>query len=484
MTSRVLDVGTFNLHLTVMESLPVELISYVAEQLEQYEVVRQCSPYFTSMEDATSTADCAGWLVHNAISRRDLSNFRFTCRTMYNGSLPAFGRILGSRVFRKSRIGLKDLEDISSCVDLRPHVRTLTFGTAEFNDPTYNTIYQDIFRTIPEPDRSKLMDAYDIEYSWEFLNNYHEEHSTYREDLSAALRKFPNLGEVRLSENDYPRALGHLGQWLGPGDKETLDRALESWGRARGQLLYRCGNYDSLRSIAEALRDATTTIRVLRLGRNTDIERVAFDPSDVTDVFFSTLRKLSMDIDPESLCDTKWAQSRNPFSFFTRLSHITELSISMGCPERYSDVVDHTSVFHTLLRPLNRLTTLAIYGSWYFPQAELAALVSNFSTSLTNFTLIGPMIPRGSLVTALQSILALSMPHMRHLELSDMVEGDPVGNYTRKLSKRFKPAFDDANWQDLINEIRPGVEQYASYDVILSSGKNEYTFSPRSAVIL
>ncbi|KAH7086088.1 hypothetical protein BKA63DRAFT_32582 [Paraphoma chrysanthemicola] len=463
-----------------MDSLPIELISCVAEQLEQYEVFQLQRWSFINMEDPRSTVDCAGWLVHTTNSRRDLGNFRLTCRTMYSASLPAFGRLLGSRTFRKSRIGLQDLEGISSSTHLRPHVRTLAFGTAEFVDPTYSAAYNTMFSKIPEPDRSRLIDAYDIEYSWEFLNNYHEDHSTYREDLSAVLLNFPNLGEVRLSDQDFPVPSGHLGQWLGPGDKAIVNKALKFCQPWEDQSLYRCGNYDSLRSIAEALRDAATKVRVLQLGKKTNIQLVATDPSGTTNDIFSTLSKLSLSIDPETLYDTDWVHSHNPFSFFARLSNITELSISKGPPKRYHVPSDHTSVFHTLLRPLTRLKALTIQASWYFPRAELVALVSSHSTSLTNFTLTGAMISRDALASALQNILALSMPQMRHMELSNMVDTKYVGDYTRDLWKNLMPTFDDADWQDFVNEVRPSVEQHASYAVILSSGKNKYTFHPQT----
>lgn len=465
-----------------METLPLELICDIAERLEQWTVFWQTSHYYMQMEepaDQASKAIGTKWLVHTAASRRDLCNLRLTCRFLHSHTLGAFGRLLGDRMFRKSRIGLKDLEDISSCIALRLHIRTLRFGTAEFLDSTYNPLNSDIFRVIPEPDRSRLMDAYDVEYSWEFLNNYHEEHSTYREDLTAILLQFPNLSEVRLSYYDYPGMNRHLGQWLGPDDKAIVDKAIQSCQGSPKQSLYTWGNYDSLRSIVEAMQNAASAIRVLRLGRNTEIIPFADNSSETTSLF-PTLRHLCLDIDPEALCAPERTQPPyDYFSFFMRLSHVTEVAIAMGSPEQFPREVDHTSVFHHLLKPLTCLRRLAIDGHWYFPRNELVALVSNHSTSLTDFTLTGPMITRYGLASALRSILTLPMPQLRHMELSKMVHGEAVWKTLRYSSRTFAPTFDDDTSQDFIDDIRAIVEEYATCDVILSSGGHKYAFHPR-----
>jgi hypothetical protein len=106
-----------------MDHLPVELISMIAAQLQQWNLADQ--PFSHLTEISADNRD--GWLIHTKASRRDIKNFRLVCSKLCHSTLCNFGEILGDRVYRFTKVGLEVLQAMSNIVELQPHIRTLTF---------------------------------------------------------------------------------------------------------------------------------------------------------------------------------------------------------------------------------------------------------------------------------------------------------------------------------------------------------------------
>ena len=123
-----------------MDRLPIELISLIAEHLQQWYISDQPFSHLTETSKdpmVTSKDEPVGWLTHTSDSHEDILNFRLVCQVFYNSSLHIFGELLDSRIFRITKFGLEELQALAGVATMRPHIRKLTFGNAQFDDPAF-----------------------------------------------------------------------------------------------------------------------------------------------------------------------------------------------------------------------------------------------------------------------------------------------------------------------------------------------------------
>ena len=215
-----------------MDQVPLEIISAIVEQLEQLTISDDAFSHSTE----TFKDGPVSWLSHTVESRQDVRKFRLVCRKFYNGSFKSFGKILGDRKFRITKVGLQDLKGIAKVKGLVPYIQILTFGNARFIDIDSWHGSQSpkvVLAHVPDSkDRTRLCSALKEASQWASYENT----DRHVELLTSALKAFANLKSIRLVDSDRVDHDNHLAGWMEqPGDDELVRAA---W--------LRCTEYNSI----------------------------------------------------------------------------------------------------------------------------------------------------------------------------------------------------------------------------------------------
>lgn len=149
-----------------MENLRLELISTISEYFLDWGFADTPFAHLTETSGRRYGVWHGGWLLYTDESWRDICNFRRICRQLYTGSFVSFGGFLGSRVFRLTKLGMEDLQGILDVVLLRPHIRTLTFGSAQFYNSSDHPAVMKVFGLMSAPMQTKLPAAYADPAGW------------------------------------------------------------------------------------------------------------------------------------------------------------------------------------------------------------------------------------------------------------------------------------------------------------------------------
>jgi hypothetical protein len=451
----------------IMENLPVELISMIAARLQERDSAKQ--PFSHVTETSADRKD--GWLVHTNASVRDICDFRLVCSKLRDSSLRSFGDILGDRVFRFTVVGLQDLQAMSKTVKLRPHIQTLTFGNAQFDDLTKNLALKKLFQMLPEPDRTRLR----VAYSDAYLSQQRLSKSLRIYKLISALGNLPRLTNLRLLYYDYPGVSNHLGGWLGPHDS-----ALLTWTCAknhstlfRAERIYAPYHDDkaAFNPVFEAIHCTGATIRDLRLGPGHISEAFDFARNIVRKPGMqSALSCVSLDIGPANLCLPGRHGNGPIFDKILWYSpNVTRLMLSMYPEASFTKFALAASRLVKILKTHARLDHLTIRGPWSFSEDELIDLLSSHATTLITLALKESNLSSGNWTSMVQRFLDLQPCAMQYLELTNMS--------ALVSSNKGVPAFDISGWQEW-ETIKEMIATKAKCTVYLSSGIVEYVFQP------
>ncbi|KAH8704363.1 hypothetical protein GQ44DRAFT_778133 [Phaeosphaeriaceae sp. PMI808] len=375
-----------------MDELSLELTSLIAGQLlerSRFDPSRQSLSETDSLVPRTDV-----WLTHLEDSVQDICNFRLVNHSLYNSSHVVFGELLGThRVFRKTKVGMNDLQAMANIPDLRPHIRMLTFGNSNFYDPLDQRIPNG-FMQIPEEHRTRLQDAYMRAARWWLM----EGSSSYIPSVEATLRKFSNLRKVRLLHYECPWE--HLEGWLDLSDYDLTERAWNTNDHLylRKTKMYKQERADteSFRALGEAIRRAGTAIESLQIGHELAISPSVLMKFLSESKITSTLRHVSLELDSVDLAQSFTANAVNDYgTFFNSLNctNITSLSLVMDPFSRPAHQMGFTLATRNLLahlEPIAGFKQLAIRGEWSYSEGQLVHFISAHSENLTQFVLRGP----------------------------------------------------------------------------------------------
>jgi hypothetical protein len=447
-----------------MDRLPAELVSTIAEYL------RESSLGLEPFADLTETSQLGpiNWLTYTTSSLRDVCNFRLVCRTWYNNSAPTFGAILSNRIFRITKVGLEDLQAISEVAALQPHIKSLTFGNAQFDDPALNSALRELLSWISEPDQTRLRDAYTEAYQWQLSQGQ----AAWHLGMTAILYRFTNVKSLRLLCSDWPEKEHHLGGWLSPQDGETMAQVYADVFVPSMEYVYtrrrEFGDVNMLAPVFDAIKDTKTNIQDLRIGVGDPPTPTALLKILHTAGINESLRHLRLDIYPHSLgSENQCALWRK---FFEPLINLTSLSVSLAwkfLSEHYSQ---ETSNLLDILKSVPLLEKLTIQGVWCYKEDDLVDLVTAHSSTLTHLVLNGPVLQSDDWASVTRRLLQARPCSMQHLRFSDMK--------LNRARARIVPAFDSSGWQELMTAIQGSIEGQTTCSVYLSSGEAEYIYRP------
>jgi hypothetical protein len=322
--------------------------------------------YRNAFHPTTGSTDCP---IYTSRSRQDLCNFRLVCRKLHDSSVQSLGRLLGGGVFCITKVGLDDLQAIASLTALGPHIKTLTFGYARFDDPNrtphseFEGSFARTWRSLPDTHRDRLLSAYTEAYQW----SYHNNASQHIRLLSRVFKCFPNLHDIRLHPSDSPGKHNHLVDGLRPGDAEVFNKAWQTETLSRKEL--EGGMYGShirepqiLGPISRAAKSAGIIIEELRISYGWVILPSKFTDAEQMYDMFSNVRKLQLPLQPNYLSfdnTTPAPQNyREVFYLFPNVTHLW-LSTGIGFPAGY--YTKETTNLFTLLKPLARLESLCLH---------------------------------------------------------------------------------------------------------------------------
>jgi hypothetical protein len=319
-------------------------------------------------------------------------------------SVPSFGRVLGGRIFRITKVGLDDLQAIASLSALRPHIKTLTFGNARFKDP--KEIFDGhsvatVCRHLPDSHEDRLLSAYTEAYRWGSSSNEAE----HVQLLTKVLGSFQNLCVLRYRSADRPGIWNHLGGWLSPGDAEVLSRALEAetHGSAPFELsmyevVMSCRSSHLFTSVFTAIKSAGSHIQELRISYGYAVWRMHLYRAQETYGILSNARKLQLSLEQEHL----WWQPNTCKRIFDLLASVTHLWLSLAMSFESDPLpVDFTLMETTtrllkLLKPLIHLESLCIQGPRCYHEDDLIELIGAHEDRLKLLAFSGPSIANGS----------------------------------------------------------------------------------------
>lgn len=449
-----------------MDTLPLEIVSQVAYHLQKWTISDHPFAHLTE----TSIYGTDGWLTHTSEAREDICNFRLACRRTYGSSFSTFGSLLGSRIFRITKVGLQDLLAISRVQALGPHIQTLTFGNARFGNANGIPLLQEIFHSLSQSNRSRLQAAYMDAYHWAAEKNV----KTHIRLLASALQGLHNVKNLRLLVSDHPSMYCHLGGWLGPGDDKIIAKAglevSDIWLSEDGIYEVNIGNGAVFNPLLIAIQATDTEIVDLRVGHG-----YALAPNNLPAILHVTgapsrLRYLRKEIDPRYLCFNPHAAPSGAYwDAFNLLTNVSHLSLSMTRDAAFNDFATATTNLLRILTPMPLLQQVTIRGVWTYSEQELVDFVASRRDHLTQFALMGPVLLDGTWSSLLRKLMLSLTNRTKHLQFTNMSK--------RESNTRIIPALDHKGWQNFMREVKVSVEN-AGYTVCLSSDHRKYTHHP------
>lgn len=394
-----------------MDHIPVELISMIAAQLLQEDFVDEPSARLIR-----TTVDMSGivggWSNFCENVRPDICNFRLVNRKFHDSSFASFGNILGHRAFRITKVGLEDLQAISSIARLRPHIRTLAFGTARFGNLP-ETVLPGLLDVISEPDQARMRVAYFEAYRWQEVNRG----SRYAQEVAPLLARLPHLQALSVFLSDYAAMDAHLGGWLGPGDAGRLSEAFTKYypPHVVSANIYHLYDKDLtvLAPLFDALAASKTSIRDLRIGpqvsvRPIDINRILRDTS-----MLSNLTHLRFDTSPSDIGDSYTHTSLCFYKPVMRLTNVTHLTLGMVGHRVSEHYADATRNLLNLLSLLKRPQHLVIRGIWEYSEDDLIRSMSAHSKSLNLLSLKGAVMAAGNWTSTVRRLVQLPIKNLK-----------------------------------------------------------------------
>jgi hypothetical protein len=455
-----------------MDSIPLELISMVSHQLQQWDFDNEIFSHLTQ----TNVRKTDGWLDYTRASRQDICGFRLVCHSFRNGSISTFGNLLGDRTFRLTQVGIEDLQAISAMTSLRPYIRTLTFGNARFDMD--NEYLQALLKKVPKPQKSRLRRAYRDAFRWHLRNG----ELAIEPRLFSIFTSLQNLTTLRCRLFDNPSngrydSDFHLGGWLSPGDEKYLAQGMLYFAqrnRYSHHVMYLVDSLDleTFQPVVNAIRTSGRDIHDFKLSMGPDD-----CPTDLPEFLqnsgiLSGLRRLCMDLEPSALCRYKDDLPNQALvEAFVSLNNLTHVSLGLSRVllfPTYEFALDNLIM---ILRPLKRLEHLTIRGDWGYREQGVVDLVAEHSECLTLLALKEPALYTGDWAVVISQLVQLQSCSLKYLELSDMRLIRPD---TTSVS-----AFESlTDWEEFVETVKRVIEDKATYTVHLSCPHGRYIFQP------
>jgi hypothetical protein len=452
-----------------MDHLPRELVDMITAELVHEDAEKE-PPAWLERRRLSELGEVSDWTGYSKATRSDFCNFRLVNRKFYHSSFATFGNILGHRVFRITQVGLEDLQAISNVPRLRPHICTLTFGTARFADPASLRSLQCLLDGIPEPARTRLLAAYSVAYQWQQAYGG----SRYTKEVAGLLERLPQLRSLRIFLSDLPTPDNHLGGWLGSGDAELLKKAQGRFDMLGHLQHVHAGIYHdldkdltALKPFFNALKASRTVIRDLRTGHWKGILPHDFSRMLQNTGMMSSLTHLRFVIRPDHLQEIDSFTCQSFHEVFEQITNVTHLKLGMEYVSAFERHAEATHNLLGLLKLLNRPQHLTVRGVWEYSENHLVDLIATHKESLEFLSLKEPVLSTGDWTSTVQHLMQFQL---RHLQVSDMREwssnrgeSSPVG---------------DGTWQKFVSSVKKDVEDQKTCEVHLSSGGAEYFFQP------
>lgn len=450
-----------------MDTLPVEVLAIIFKHLREWNVLdrpfsylTETSPYYGGQHD--------GWLVHTAASREDICNFRLMGRKYRSSSPCAFGGILCDRKFRLTRVGLDDLQALSSVAVLRPYIHAITFGSAQFVDPAK---MENLWELLPEPDRIRIRAAYTTEFEWQMSNAHNELHQRFESILDS----LPKLRSLRLDPFDDPRDHPPLGGWLLTVDDYELIQ--ERWDGLANRLEEKYHTYTKDLTVFAPMFSAITSTRKeisdFRLAPLWSVEAPCFYTALKDTSMVSHLRSVRLDLEwrwAVQHSDQKGDQLPKAFGHFVDVTHLT---INVWVHTLSSGNFAREKSLLTMLSSVKQFKQLIIKGHCHFRENELVEFVARHSQTLEIFALKLPVMSGayGSWTSTARQILQMPLPALQYLELFEMRQcierhAHPLAFADATEWGEFFSAIDDIahvnNRLTLLSQLEIGTVQYVS----------------------
>lgn len=399
----------------------------------------------------TSEDDTVGWLTHTISSRQDICHFRILSEKCYASYFQTFGEVLGDRIFRHTKVGGDDLQALSQQKALNRHIRSVTFGNAQFAELPGDG-FEVGFRGLTDADRRRLTRAFQEAYLAQ-VQYQSDRCSDFEKRLAGVLKQFPNLKAWRLLTNDLPTLQGsHLGGWLGPGDKELLPQTELIRDIARVyqvDALYdmndRSGNFELLLNASSSAGISIEDFRARVSSYGSDSYIV---PWITTPHIADKLRHVRLE-----LCSMLSCNRRVTVGFFRNLLDLRSAWLTLASDEVpcHHFSIDTTGLLN-MFRPHTGLEKLVIKGEWTYVEDEMVSLFDDCK-SLSKFVLQDPVLAKGTWASVVERLICMDTNRMRLLEFSSIYMGSSTG--------RLAPAFDTVTWQEFVEDIQPCIAQGA-----------------------
>jgi hypothetical protein len=379
----------------IMDSLPVELLSNIANHLHGWTMIDP--PYCQG----------TGWHFHTKASREAICNFRLVCRRFGHASVSNFGELLGDRRFRLTKVGLEDLQAMSAVASLQPHIRTLTFGGSRFSTlkAGENDALVETLKLLPDPHLGRLANAYHEAYLWQLSHG--GTHCQPR--LEAILASLPNLRTTKFILSDTAKPETHLGGWLSSGDKEIL---MAAWPYAPddGANIYDldCSDLQVFNPVLHAMGAAGKAIEDLQFGiggaeapSSRCLLHLLHSPS------FSNLHHLRIGVLLSQLC----LPSGNPDNYLARafmsLTKLTYLWLDLDQEGNATHIGLANTTLIRILKNSFRLEQLTLAGHWKYSPDNVLDIVSSQEETLQVFTIRNPILVDGDWALVMSRLVQL-----------------------------------------------------------------------------
>ncbi|ORY16546.1 hypothetical protein BCR34DRAFT_556815 [Clohesyomyces aquaticus] len=419
-----------------MERLPLELLEICVEASLYVGFEIRPLPDTSATATGPERLQTKKWATYARSSYVDLCNIRRTNRRLHAASHRAFGRMLSDRIFRLTKFGLDDLEQIGSDDALRMHVRTITFGTSTFTPYLFTKDRLSNGGAWKERLQEALFGASTSWYRRFQLKRtlsqcYDWQSKTTKTDLNQRLAillgNFPNLDSVRIRYedgmdwNDDHRLLVKF-----PNEYRAFQVALAE--KRRHDRFDPSPHVHTKPSIvAAALRDANVCVKDLRLDNF--FMNDGYSLPHIVDQHppFTNLRvlRISIYIDLTRTQRDRLGDTQALLKLIRSAPLLEDVGLTMsfaigdydGIRAKSSSILSALST-----RPLMRL---ALDGQWHFTEVDLLNLWQTQYQTLESVVFDRIFLCEGSFTSALNTVKAQPFDKLRYLEIKRAVTYGP-----------------------------------------------------------
>lgn len=410
-----------------MLPLPTELLIKIFKHCEEYDEPNDPNAEHMALpiylEYPEDDRNYLTWLRVAQSSKQDICNIRLVCKQLHETSLGSFALILGDRIFRLTKAGLRDLKEIANAECLVPWIKTSTFGSADLIEYEWCGGLEARI-ALAEYDGTMHRELSLIDQAWK--NHEYLSKSAIKRGLEGSLRKLPKLRSLRMVINDEP---SYLHGWLTPDQREYMmakfKPGTDFWSLSDASFTPDCcygpRGLSTAYNVLQALRKIGREIQDLRLPTMNDpCYPGKLLPKTLRWVLPETLCTLHMSFDWfnfECYNRATFNYTDHSGSFLSALEniHILEnLALCLaGC---IVCEVEQTTQLFQAIRKTSKLRRLDLKGRWIILPTDLITFAEQHALTL-RYLVLEYCGLEGTFLSTIHSLAAITRDHLQYLRM-------------------------------------------------------------------